>query len=72
MDANEKKSGGKGLPPMMRQMMEKMCGTGAVDSSATCEEMMKEMLGKGGSAMPECCRRAPTPEDKATPDTKDA
>ncbi len=60
------------MPEMMKQMMEKMCGAGGLDPAARCQEMMREMLGKGGGTVPECCRQASTPAREATPDTKEA
>jgi hypothetical protein len=62
VDPNGTKAEGMGLPPMMRRMMEKMCGgTGDFDPAALCREMKgagaaEEVAGTGGWAMPACCK----------------
>lgn len=76
MDTNGTKPGATGVPPMqrMRQMMEKMCGTGELSPAAVCQEMMasaEEMPVMDGCAIPECCKRAQSRGREAAPEAHD-
>ncbi len=70
MDPNGTKPEGKGFPPMMRRMMEQMCGGKAhLDAAALCREMMggaEKEAGTAGCAMPGCCKPAQASGREAT------
>lgn len=74
MDPNGTKPEGKGIPPMMRRMMEKMCGgTGPLDPAALCRELMgaaEKTTGAGECAMPKCCAQATAGGCEAAPEPR--
>ena len=72
MDPNRTKPEGMGIPPMMRRMMEQMCGgTGQLDPAAMCGGMMgaaEKMTAAGECAMPKCCSQATAGGREAAPE----
>ncbi len=72
MDPNGTKPEARGLPPMMRRMMERMCGgKGEFDPAALCREMMgaaEKMTDKGAWTMPDCCKQSRASSSETAPE----